>query len=149
MRGPCDHCSTKSDLLFHAEKDLHCRTSEKAGWGETDSSPVFTYLVSEIGESRDTRRIAIEANDLMTMVREFCFFRSAPEVYVSKDPRCKLLPWSTFDGMRNWLVDRNWTHDEKVELKIVEETFEVDPAAFRDLVADAKAALDGLLAQLS
>ena len=121
----------------------------KRATGVVQVDPVFTYLVSEIGESRDTRRIFIDANDLATMVQEFRFFRASPATYASTDPRCKVIPWPAFNGMRNWLVDRNWTHDEKVALDIVEENFEVDPAAFRDLVGDAKTALEGLLTALA
>lgn len=117
---------------------------------DTDQTdPVFTYLVSEIGESRDTRRVPIGANDLVTMEQEFRFFRASPATYTSSDARCKLVPWKEFDSLRNWLVDRSWTHEEKVALGIVEENFEVDAEAFRDLVGDARAALDGLLAELA
>lgn len=107
--------------------------------------PVFTYLVSEIGESRDTRRVPIEANDLRSMCREFGYYRVGPADFRSDDPRCKLVTWDEFRLQRNWLVDRLWTHDEKVGLGIVEENFEVDAEAFRALVGDARAALDGLL----
>lgn len=112
-------------------------------------NPVLTYLVSEIGESRDTRRVPIQANDLDSLEQEFGFFRASPARYKSTDPRCKILQWKDFDGLRNWLVDRSWSHEEKVELGIVEEVFEVDPESFRALVADARAALDRLLAELA
>lgn len=111
--------------------------------------PVFTYLVSEIGESRDTRRVPIDANDLTSMEREFRYFRTDPQGYVSSDARCKIVPWTDFDGLRNWLVDRSWTEDEKIALGIVEERFEVDPDEFRDLVSDARRALDDLLSELA
>jgi hypothetical protein len=113
------------------------------------SIPVFTYLISEIGESRDTRRVPIDANDLVQMEQEFRYFRAAPHRYESRDPRCKIIPWEEFVGLRNWLVDRSWTHEEKVALGIVEETFEVDPESFRKLVGDAKAALDRLYEDLA
>ena len=111
-------------------------------------NPVFTYLVSEIGESRDTRRVPVDANDLVPMVEQFRFFRASPDTFSSSEARCRLVPWAEFDQMRNWLVDRNWTHDEKVELGIVEEAFEVGPDEFRDLVGDARAALDALMKEL-
>jgi type I restriction-modification system DNA methylase subunit len=113
------------------------------------TDPVFTYLVSEIGESRDTRRVPIPANDLATMEEQFLYFKAALARYATDDPRCKIVPWEHFDGLRNWLVDRSWTHEEKVALGVVEENFEVDAAEFRDLVSDAKTALEGLLAELS
>jgi type I restriction-modification system DNA methylase subunit len=120
---------------------------KESGRPQTDS--VFIYLVSEIGESRDARRDAIPANDLTTMEQEFRYFRSSPNSYRSNDARCKLLTWRDFDNLRNWLVDRLWSHDEKVELGIVEEIFEVDSGTFRDLVGDAKAALDNLYEELA
>lgn len=111
--------------------------------------PVFTYLISEIGESRDTRRVTIAANDLASMETEFKFFKAAPEIYKSADLRCKILPWDDFDAARTWLVDRNWSHEEKVALQIVEETFEVDEENFKALVGDARSALDTLYGALS
>lgn len=109
---------------------------------------MFTYLVSEIGESRDTRRVAIDSNDLVTMEEAFRYFRASPASYASTDPRLKILSWEAFDAQRNWLVDRLWTHDEKVALGVVEETFEVDAAEFRDLVQEAGEALTQLLKEL-
>jgi type I restriction enzyme M protein len=113
------------------------------------TSPVLTYLVSEVGESRDTRRVATDANDLGTMEQEFRYFRSSRATYKSGDTRCKIVDWADFDAMRNWLVDRTWTHEEKVALGIVEENFEVDRDAFRGLVGDARQALDALLTALA
>jgi type I restriction enzyme M protein len=113
------------------------------------TQPVFTYLISEIGESRDTRRVPIDENDLATMEHEFRFFKAAPAVYSSADARCRILEWATFNPLRNWLVDRNWTHDEKVALGIVEEAFEVDEEGFKSIVADARAALERLYGELS
>ncbi|WP_165906260.1 N-6 DNA methylase [Streptomyces sp. Z26] len=120
---------------------------KKTSPGE-QKSPIFTYIVSEIGESRDTRRVAIEANDLHSMVREFAYFKAAPASYSPSDPRCKIIDWSNFDGLSNWLVDRSWTHEEKVDLGVVEEIFEVDQDAFRALIGDARTALDDLLKEL-
>jgi hypothetical protein len=85
----------------------------------------------------------------VTLEQEFRFFRSSPKSYESNDPRCKILPWKEFEELRNWLVDRNWSHEEKVELGIVEENFEVDPEEFRDLVGDAKKDLESLLTELA
>jgi type I restriction enzyme M protein len=122
---------------------------KKSTPGQVQHSPVFTYLVSEIGESRDTRRVVIDDNDLTTMEREFRYFRADPTSYASADPRCKLVGWTEFDGLRNWLVDRTWTREEKVDLGIVDEAFEVDPEAFRDLILEARRSLDDLLAELT
>lgn len=113
------------------------------------ATPVFTYLVSEIGESRDSRRVPSNANDMTAMEREFAFFRASPSAYQSPDPRCKIVPWSYFASLRNWLVERNWTLEEKVALGIVSESVEMDGAAFRSLVQEAKGTLDRLYEELS
>jgi hypothetical protein len=83
------------------------------------------------------------------MVEQFKFFRANRSAFASTEDRCRLIDWTDFDQMRNWLVDRSWTHEEKVALDIAEETFEVDPEEFRDLVRDARAALDALMEDLS
>lgn len=120
----------------------------KADSGTPQTTPVFTYLVSEVGESRDMRRIRIDANDLTTMEEAFTFFRAAPERYAPTDPRCKIIEWAQFAELSNWLVDRVWSRGEKVTLGVVEETYEVDPAEFRSLVEEANEALAELLKEL-
>jgi type I restriction-modification system DNA methylase subunit len=120
----------------------------KEGNSPSQDTPVCTYLVSEVGESRDARRDPIPANDLSTMESEFQYFRAAPSRYQSQDPRCKILSWAKFDELKNWLVDRAWTEEEKIALGIIEESFEVSPEELRDLALDARSTLDELLAEL-
>jgi type I restriction-modification system DNA methylase subunit len=121
----------------------------KENEGQVQSEPVFTYLVSEMGESRDSRRVQISTNHMTSMEQEFGYFRSAPARYKSADPRSKIMSWGDFTALRNWLVDRNWSTTEKVALGIVDEAFEIDGEAFRGLVRDAKDALDRLYQELS
>lgn len=121
------------------------RKSESEG---NQTLPVFTYLVSEIGESRDTRRVRISDNDLTTMELAYGYFRAAPDKFKSNDARCKILPWSQFNDLRTWLVDRLWTHDEKVELGIADEVFEVDSESLEKMIDEASAALQNLKAAL-
>lgn len=125
---------------------LALRRKEKA---VDQDDPVFTYLISEIGESRDTRRVPIEKNDLTEMEQEFRVFRATPKRFKSSNPRCKVLPWDTFAAHRTWLVDRLWSYEEKVELGIAEEAYEVDADGFRGLVRDASDALKKLLVEIT
>ena len=112
------------------------------------SLPVFTYLVSEIGESRDARRVRVPQNDLTTMEEQFRYFRASPSTYGSDDPRLKILAWADFKTLHNWMVDRRWSFDEKVALGVADEVYEVDADGFRSLVGDAKDALDALFEEL-
>lgn len=108
------------------------------------TNPVFTYLVSEIGESRDTRRAEIMENDLVAMAQTFRYFRVSPDTFATKEPRCKVVPWPEFDALGNWLVDRFWSHEEKVALGIAEEIVEIDAAGLRDMIFEARSALNRL-----
>lgn len=157
--GVLEHIKSECDVLllaalpsrtfYSTPKKTYILGLRKKAEAREQVTPVFTYLVSEIGESRDTRRVTIPENDLLTMEHQFRYFRAAPLKYTSTDPRCKIRPWAEFSALRNWLVDRSWSHEERVTLGIAEDIFEVDVETFRDLVADAKAALDGLFAELS
>lgn len=138
-----------SRTFYSTPKKTYILGLRRKSSAKAQTNPVLTYLVSEIGESRDTRRVAIPANDLTTLEREFGFFRALPAQYKSSDQRCKILGWGEFDTLRHWLVDRNWSHEEKVELGIVEEVVEVDLESFRALVGDARTALDKLLSELA
>jgi type I restriction-modification system DNA methylase subunit len=123
--------------------------TKKESGSDVQDVPVFAYLVSEIGESRDTRRIAIPRNDLSEMTTQFRYFATNPTLYAAVDPRCKLISFADFDSLSNWLVDRIWTPEERVALGIEEASYEVDADEFRALVTEARNALDDLLGELS
>ena len=151
IKSECDVLAVvalPSRTFYSTPKKTYILGLRKKQNAKAQALPVFTYLVSEIGESRDTRRVPIPANDLITMEQEFSYFRASPKNYGSSDARCRIVPWSEFSVLRNWLVDRNWSHEEKVQLGIVEENYEVDAETFRGLVADAKATLEGLYDEL-
>ena len=98
---------------------------KKAGTNSVQTTPVFAYLVSEIGETRDANRFQIEENNLPDTVSLFNQFKGAPTAFTSADPRFKMLPFGEFDAMSHWMIDRLWTQQEKVELGITEDTVEV------------------------
>ena len=108
--------------------------------GENDppqDSPVFAYLVAEIGESRDARRWVIEQNDLADMANLFNQFKGSPDTFTSPTLRCKVVPWSDFDRCRHWMVDRYWTTEELEDLGDVEEPEELNIQEFNNLLSSA------------
>ncbi|WP_167630983.1 HsdM family class I SAM-dependent methyltransferase [Mariprofundus ferrooxydans] len=137
-----------SRTFYSTPKKTYILGLRKKESDKIQTEPIFTYLVSEIGESRDARRIPISHNDLATMEREFKYFRAAPSDYSSSDDRCKIIKWDDFSSLRNWLIDQMWSHEEKVLLGIADEIFEVDTETFRNLVGDAKDALESLYREL-
>jgi type I restriction enzyme M protein len=89
--------------------------------GHKQTEPVFTYLVSNVGETLDVNRFRIEENDLIEMVSLFNQFKGAKNAFKTDSKRCKIQPIDLFDPDDLWSVDRFWTTEEKVELGIEEE----------------------------
>jgi len=99
------------------------------------TNPFFTYLVSEIGETRDARRFEIADNDLVPMYKLFRSFIVNRDDFESDDLRCKIHDISRLQN-QHWLIDRDWTEDEKKELKIYDDITEIDEPEFFNLLSD-------------
>jgi len=101
--------------------------SKKKTLTEKQQSPVFTYLVTNIGETLDTNRFEIEENDLREMVSMFNQFKGikhekgVKQILEKQSKRCKIQPLKLFQPSGSWKIDRWWTKEEKVELGIEEE----------------------------
>jgi type I restriction-modification system DNA methylase subunit len=85
---------------------------------EKQTTPVFTYLCSEIGETRDVYRFDIEQNDLETASDLFNMFKGAKSKFRSDDKRCKVVSIDEFYNGTHWSIDRWWTRAEKIDLGI-------------------------------
>jgi type I restriction-modification system DNA methylase subunit len=97
--------------------------TKKNNKSDLQTDPVFTYLVSEIGESRDIYRFDIDQNDLDEATTLYGFFKGNKSGFgvINRDPRCKLFPIDRFSSDANWAIDKWWAADEKIALKIQEE----------------------------
>jgi len=104
---------------------------------EQQKSPVFTYLVSDIGETLDVNRFPTpEKNDLPEMVSLFNQFKGAKESFKTDAKRCKIKPIENFDPNKHWAVDRWWSKEEKIDLGIEEEETIMDLEEFKSKVSD-------------
>jgi len=83
--------------------------------------PVFTYIITKTGETRDAKRFKDE-NDLPSMVRQYKYFMTDRQEYASTDSKCKIQPITRFKAEEHWAIDRWWSVDEKRELGIEEES---------------------------
>ncbi len=94
--------------------------------------PVFTYLVSEIGESRDNYRFDIDQDDLSEAVNQFNQFKGAKASYQTDDDRCKVLNIDWFYDLDSWVVDNCWSKEEKINLGVLkqDEIISIDEFAF-------------------
>lgn len=84
--------------------------------------PVFSYLVSNIGETLDVYRLDIQDNDLNEAVILFNQFKGARNYFKSNDPRCKIIPskWFINEINNSWIIENLWNEKELISLGIKE-----------------------------
>jgi type I restriction-modification system DNA methylase subunit len=112
--------------------------TKKNNKADIQTDPVFTYFVSEIGESRDVYRFEIEQNDLNEATTLYSFFKGNKSSFntINKDPRCKIVPIEQFDPNTYWSIDKWWSKEEKIALGVEEEGKVIDVLEFSSLVSD-------------
>lgn len=114
---------------------------------QAQKEPVFSYLVSEIGETRDINRFDIDQNDLDEGVTLYSFFKGNKQSFakINTDKRCKIVPFDFFkDNIeKNWVIDKLWSEEEKIELGIVEKTESVTLLDFSSIIEDVATAIKG------
>lgn len=117
---------------------------------DIQKDPVFSYLVSEIGESRDINRFEIEQNDLDEAVTLFNFFKGHKTGFkkFNQDPRCKVFDITEFKADNYWSVDRWWTQEEKIELGIEEKNEAIKIEEYSSFVSDISDTLGGFSTML-
>lgn len=110
--------------------------TKKAKKTEIQKDPVFTYFVSEIGESRDVYRFDIEQDDLNEAVTLYSFFKGNKQNFekINTDIRCKIQPFNLFKPDNHWCVERWWSKEEKEILGIEDENLKLKIEEFPNLL---------------
>lgn len=121
--------------------------TKKNDISEKQTEPVFTYIVSEIGEKlTSVTREDIPDTDLPemeTLFKLFCGSKSNFSDFISgKYPRCKVQPIELFEQSSHWVIDRWWTIDEKIALGIEETKKTVSVDDFEEELSSLKSVLD-------
>lgn len=121
--------SLPKDAFYSTPKKTYIfviRKKQNAGAGQRD--PVFSYLVTEVGETRDAKRFVIAANDLPLMAERFRTFQGNPSKFTTDDPRCKVFPIDAFKPSEHWLVNKWWSRDERERLGDIDEELFIGPS---------------------
>ena len=145
--------SLPSNTFFTTNKKTYilCIT-KKADKKQVQKEPVFTYLVSEIGETRDVYRFDIDQNDLNEAVTLFSFFRGNKNSFakINTDKRCKIIPSDYFkDNIeKDWVIDKLWSKEEKQELGLIQKENEVSFEEFPYLLEDFNTTIESLKEEL-
>lgn len=126
--------------------------SKKQAKKKPQTDPVFSYLVSEIGESRDIYRFDIDQDDLKEAVTLYSFFKHNKANFgkVAKDPRCKVVDFAFFEKNVDvsWVVDSLWTESERIDLGILKPNTAMTIGEFAQHVGDVSSSLLELQAEL-
>lgn len=115
-----------------------CLTRKQAHEAE-QTSPVFCYLVSEIGETRDAYRFKIDRNDLIEAASIFNSFKGSPKTFIPSSPRAKVVPATEMLTARNWMIENRWSDDERNALGITDVSTPVSADALVALAVETKA----------
>ncbi len=107
--------------------------------------PVFTYLVSDIGETLDINRFDISENDLDKAKILFNQYKGSPNNFKTDDLRCKLQPIEKFENEKYWIIDKWWSEEEKIKMGIEEEEKVLTIDEFNEEVQELKNDLDNIL----
>lgn len=136
----------KKTYILGITKKSEKSESERRSHKQTE--PVFTYLISDIGESLDVNRFPIPENDLNEMTSLFNQFKGSKNSFDTDNKRCQIKPIEEFDPAYHWLVDRWWSKDVKVELKIEEVDTIMTVDEFKESVVDLEEKLHRIKNQL-
>jgi type I restriction-modification system DNA methylase subunit len=137
----------KTYILAITKKSSKSETERKE---EQQTDPIFTYLVSNIGETLDVNRFPIpEENDLIEMVSLFNQFKGAKKTFKSNSLRCKIQPIERFNPAEHWSIDRWWTKEEKIELGIEDKDIIMTLDEFKERVNDTFKKIEELNKKLS
>lgn len=112
------------------------------------NEPVFTYIVSDIGETLDVYRFDTENNQLDEAANLYNQFKGGKKYFKTKDKRCKIEPIKKLiDSINtNWLIDDWWSKEEKIELKISEVEKVLD---LPELINEFKQLQDFLMSEIA
>lgn len=143
----------KKTFFTTIQKTVILAITKKTNKSEVQKDSVFTYLVSEIGESRDVNRFDIEQDDLTVAVETYNMFKGSKNYFEknNKDIRCKMIPFQWFLENINLSlnVENLWTKDEKRILGIIENENLISLEDFKLSIDDSVLKMESLKNELN
>jgi len=112
--------------------------TKKDNLNQKQEKPVFTYLVNDIWEKLDVNRFDTWKSDLEKAKNLFRMFDWNENVFATEDKRCKIQDIKKFENEKNWIIDKWWTKEEKIDLWIENEKITIDLNEFENLTKEAK-----------
>lgn len=124
--------------------------TKKADKKQIQTDPVFTYFVSEMGESRDVYRFDIDQDDLNEAITLYSFFKGNKQSFskINTDIRCKIQPIELFKPENHWCVERWWSNEEKEVLGIKDENLKLKIEEFPTLLDEVSNSIISIKAEV-
>ncbi len=138
----------KNTFFTTSQKTSILAITKKINKKDTQTDPVFTYLVSEIGETRDINRFDIEQNDLQEAVTLYSFFKGNKKGFekINSDKRCKIQQVEQFikncNTADSWSISKWWLLEEKILLGIEKQKDILKFEDFPNLIEEMKNLFD-------
>lgn len=135
--------SLPKDTFYSTPKKTYIfvvRKKQSTGSKQTD--PVFSYLITEVGETRDAKRFVIASNDLPMMAERFRTFQGNPPKFATDDPRCKVFSIDKFKPDEHWLVNKWWSREERERLGDIDEESFIGPTELGLLLKETSKTLE-------
>lgn len=111
--------------FYSTYKKTYIITLTKKENNKPQTTPVFTYLIKNIGETLDNHRSPLDENDLKDMATNFKYFMVNKEDYnnINNDNLCKIINFDFFkDNVEDdWLIDKFWQEEEEIEFDSFED----------------------------
>ncbi len=128
-------------FFANSERTYILALTKKQSPDDTQTDPVFTYLVSNIGERlTSVKRDEISDDDLPEMETLFKLFSAAKgaqtaEILEARTARCKIQGIERFIDGPHWVIDRWWSRDERTPLEASKQTGGADGRGVGELIA--------------
>ncbi|MFA5013230.1 MAG: N-6 DNA methylase [Candidatus Paceibacterota bacterium] len=142
--------SLPQKTFFTTNKKTYIVGITKKEEKKEQKEPIFTYIVSNIGETLDINRFEINENDLEVAVDLYNNFKGSKFSFKTNDKRCKIQPITRFiKGLSSgWIIDKWWSEEERIKLGILEEKQEYNLEEFVAEISKLKNELDKELKNL-
>ena len=118
--------------------------TKKENESKKQDFPVFTYLVSNIGETLNINRFDISENDLDKAKILFNQYKGSPKDFKTDDLRCKIQPIEKFEREKYWIIDKWWNKEEKEKLGVTERDQVLTIDEFKNKIRNSKNKLSEL-----
>jgi hypothetical protein len=142
-----------SNTFFNTPQKTYILALQKRHTASDERPDVFCAISRSIGESLDSRRVFIAANDLAAIANEFVSYDEQKAIsnakkggvcsYAPTKPFVKLVKADQFSRDDRWDSARLWSSDEMVALGVMESAI-----GRIDFIEEAKTQMPTLLAEL-